>query len=79
MIVNIRIRDDLYNTLREKAKRNYRTITAELEIILSNALAGDTTTPVAEVETTTPMKPVRKKSIIGFDDDKEDEFSKWTM
>lgn len=72
MIVNIRIRDDLYNTLREKAKRNYRTITAELEIILSNALAGDTTTPVAE--TTTPVKPV-KKSIIG---DEEDKFSKWT-
>ena len=71
MIVNIRIRDDLYNTLREKAKRNYRTITAELEIILSNALAGDTTTPVAEVETTTLVKPV-KKSIIGFDDDKEE-------
>ena len=71
MIVNIRIRDDLYNTLREKAKRNYRTITAELEIILSNALAGDTTTPVTEVETTTPVKPI-KKSIIGFDDDEEE-------
>lgn len=78
MIVNIRIRDDLYNTLREKAKCNYRTITAELEIILSNALAGDTTTPVAEAETTTPAKPV-KKSIIGFDDDEEGKFSKWTM
>lgn len=68
MIVNIRIRDDLYNTLREKAKRNYRTITAELEIILSNALAGDTTTPVAEVETTTPVKQV-KKSIIGDEEE----------
>lgn len=38
MQVNIRIRDDLYNELRETAKKNHRTITAELEVILLNAL-----------------------------------------
>ena len=38
MQVNIRIRDDLYKKLREEAKNWHRTITAQLEIILSEAL-----------------------------------------
>lgn len=38
MQVNIRIRDDLYEKLREEAKNWHRTITAQLEIILSKAL-----------------------------------------
>lgn len=75
MIVNIRIRDDLYNKLKQHAKNNCRTITGELEMMLIRAYSSE---EIAEAETTTPAKPV-KKSIIGFDDDKEDEFSKWTM
>lgn len=38
MQVNIRIEDTLYKKLRESAKNNRRTITAELDLILSNAL-----------------------------------------
>ena len=38
MQVNIRIRDDLYKKLREEAQKEHRTITAQLEIILSEAL-----------------------------------------
>ena len=38
MQVNIRIRDDLYKKLREEAQNWHRTITAQLEIILSEAL-----------------------------------------
>lgn len=38
MQVNIKIDDDLYSKLRESAKQNHRTITAQLGVILSNAL-----------------------------------------
>ena len=38
MQVNIKIDDDLYSKLRENAKQNRRTITAQLGVILSNAL-----------------------------------------
>lgn len=91
MIVNIRIRDDLYNTLREKAKHNYRTITAELEIILSNALAEDTkntkdtTTSASSTEIKEqPRKQLpRKNTIIGLESEEdlkmleEEAKSKW--
>ena len=73
MIVNIRIRDDLYNKLKQHAKNNCRTITGELEMMLIRAYSSEEI-----AETTTPVRPV-KKSIIGFDDDEEGKFSKWTM
>lgn len=38
MQVNIRINDKLYEKLRQLAKKEHRTITAQLDIILSNAL-----------------------------------------
>lgn len=38
MQVNIRIADSLYKKLRETAKKEHRTITAQLELILLNAL-----------------------------------------
>lgn len=38
MQVNIRIADNLYKKLRETAKEEHRTITAQLELILLNAL-----------------------------------------
>lgn len=38
MQVNIKIRDSLYKKLREVAKKEQRTITAQLDIILSKAL-----------------------------------------
>lgn len=38
MQVNIRIADNLYKKLRETAKKEHRTITAQLELILLNAL-----------------------------------------
>lgn len=43
MQVNIRIRDDLYKKLREEAQKEHRTITAQLEIILLEALAAQET------------------------------------
>ena len=55
MQVNIRIRDDLYKKLREEAKNWHRTITAQLEIILSEALEKS-------IETTeTPLTSVKKR------------------
>lgn len=38
MQVNIKIDDELYRKLKENAKQNSRTITAQLGVILSNAL-----------------------------------------
>lgn len=55
MQVNIRIRDDLYKKLREEAKNWHRTITAQLEIILSEALEKS-------IETTdTSLTSVKKR------------------
>lgn len=42
MQVNIRINDTLYKKLRELAKEEHRTITAQLDIILTNALEKNT-------------------------------------
>ena len=79
MIVNIRIRDDLYNTLREKAKHNYRTITAELEIILSNAFAEDTkdtTTSASASEVKEPSQKQKvRKGVIGAELDEDLNFN----
>ena len=55
MQVNIRIRDDLYKKLREEAKNWHRTITAQLEIILSEALEK----PIETTET--PLTSVKKR------------------
>ena len=38
MQVNIKIDDNLYSKLKQNAKENHRTITAQLGIILSKAL-----------------------------------------
>lgn len=54
MQVNIRIEDTLYKKLRESAKNHRRTITAELDLILSNALD----TPEKKTEETS-IKPMR--------------------
>ena len=55
MQVNIRIRDDLYKKLREEAKNWHRTITAQLEIILLEALEKS-------IETTeTSLTSVKKR------------------
>ena len=55
MQVNIRIRDDLYKKLREEAKSWHRTITAQLEIILLEALEKS-------IETTeTSLTSVKKR------------------
>ena len=60
MQVNIRIRDDLYKKLREEAKNWHRTITAQLEIILSEALEIQ-----EENYIETPKKQYRQ-SIVGY-------------
>lgn len=62
MQVNIRIRDDLYKKLREEAKNWHRTITAQLEIILSEALETQEKNYIE-----TPKKQYRQ-SIVGYDD-----------
>ena len=54
MQVNIRIADNLYKKLRETAKKEHRTITAQLELILLDALA----TSEKETEETS-IKPMR--------------------
>ena len=60
MQVNIRIRDDLYKKLREEAKNWHRTITAQLEIILSEALETQEKNYIE-----TPKKQYRQ-SIVGY-------------
>lgn len=54
MQVNIRIADNLYKKLRETAKKEHRTITAQLELILLDAL------DISEKKTEeTSIKPMR--------------------
>ena len=60
MQVNIRRRDDLYKKLREEAKNWHRTITAQLEIILSEALETQEKNYIE-----TPKKQYRQ-SIVGY-------------
>lgn len=66
MQVNIRIRDDLYKKLREEAKNWHRTITAQLEIILSEALEKS-------IETTeTSLTSIKKRHSVIPTEKKED-------
>lgn len=77
MQVNIRIADDIYKKLRERAKNNRRTITAELDLILCSALET-TEKDVAQnsinsnrntIETTNK----KKRSVIGLTMDTDTE------
>ena len=51
MQVNIKIDDELYRKLKENAKQNSRTITAQLGVILSNALETQEESSIETQET----------------------------
>lgn len=61
MQVNIKINDELYRKLKEDAKRNSRTITAQLGVILSNALETQ------EEKTIETQERYRRKTIVSDD------------
>lgn len=61
MQVNIRIADNLYKKLRETAKKEHRTITAQLELILLDAL--DTSEKKTEETSIKPMRNIIEATI----------------
>lgn len=61
MQVNIRIADNLYKKLRETAKKEHRTITAQLELILLNAL--DTSEKKTEETSIKPMRNIIEANV----------------
>ena len=65
MQINVRIEDGLYKKLQERAKTHRRTIGAELNTLLEEVLLTDTSTNTLEESTN---KPIRRKAIIGNDD-----------
>lgn len=70
MQVNIRIRDDLYEKLREEAKNWHRTITAQLETILLEALGEQETNNRNTIEknvrtSTNVSNKLHRKNTIG--------------
>lgn len=44
MQVNIKIDDKIYSKLKERAKKNYRTVTGELNLLLREMLEEDDNT-----------------------------------
>lgn len=75
MQVNIKIDDELYRKLKANAKQNSRTITAQLGVILSEALETQEKNYIE-----TPKKQYRQ-SIVGYNGNDnnniEEEYKGW--
>lgn len=54
MQVKLTIRDDIYKQLKEEAKRNFRTITEEINYRLSKSLSDDYISSQPHAHTQTP-------------------------
>lgn len=78
MQVNIRIADNLYKKLRETAKKEHRTITAQLELILLNALeTSDTDLTKNSIKPHSTISEITDSISRNQIEKREDRYNKW--